>query len=67
MKYKVELKLKVPVIVEVEADSEDLAYQNAKIKVGQDIIEHGLTICSGDLGKVKIKSVRFEISEGEER
>ena len=63
MKYKVELKIKVPVVVEVEADNEDLAYQNAKIKVGQDITEYGFTICSGDLGKIKIKRVRFEISE----
>ncbi len=59
MKYKVELKIKVPVIVEVEADNEDLAYQNAKIKVGQEITEYGLTICSDALGKVKIKSVQL--------
>lgn len=61
MKYKVELKIKIPVVVEVEADNEDLAYQNAKIKVGQEIIENGILICSSNLGKVKLKSVRFEI------
>lgn len=60
MKYKVELKIKVPVIVEVEADNGDIAYQNAKIKVGQEISERGITICSGDLGKIKIKSTRLE-------
>jgi hypothetical protein len=65
MKYKVELKIKIPVVVEVEADNEDLAYQNAKIEVGRDITEHGLTICSGDLEKVKIKRVRFELSKEE--
>jgi hypothetical protein len=63
MKYKVELKIKVPVIVEVEADNEDLAYQNAKIKVGQEITEYGITICSNDLGKVKIKSVGYKFAE----
>lgn len=61
MKYKVELKIKIPVFVEVEADNEDLAYQNAKIKVGEEISNYGITICSSDLGKVKIKSVRFEV------
>lgn len=66
MKYKVELKIKVPVVVEVEADNEDLAYQNAKIKVGQDITEFGLTVCSSDLGKIKIKKVRYEFSKEEE-
>ena len=65
MKYKVELKIKIPVVVEVEADNEDLAYQNAKIEVGRDITERGLTICSGDLGRVKIKSVRFELRKEE--
>lgn len=63
MKYKVELKIKIPVIVEVEADNEDLAYQNAKIKLGQEISENGLTICSGDLGKIKIKSVGYKIED----
>lgn len=65
MKYKVELKIKVPVIVEVEADNEDLAYQNAKIKVGQDILEHGMVIYSDDLRKIKIKRVRYEFSKEE--
>lgn len=65
MKYKVELKLKVPVIVEVEADNEELVYQNAKIKVGQEITEHGITICSDDLGKIKIKSVGYKFAEEE--
>ncbi len=60
MKYKVELKIKIPVVVEVEADNEDLAYQNAKIKVGQEISENGLLICSSNLGKVKLKSTRLE-------
>lgn len=63
MKYKVELKIKVPVIVEVEADNEDLAYQNAKIKVGQEITEYGLTICSDALGKIKIKRVGYKFEE----
>ena len=48
MKYKVELKIKVPVIVEVEADNEDLAYQNAKIKVGQEITEYGIVLSSSN-------------------
>lgn len=65
MKYKVELKIKVPVIVEVEADNEDLAYQNAKIKVGQEISERGMVIYSDDLGKIKIKRVRYEFSKEE--
>ena len=60
MKYKVELKIKVPVIVEVEADNEDLAYQNAKIKVGQEITEYGIVLSSSNLGKIKIKSTRLE-------
>ena len=63
MKYKVELKIKVPVIVEVEADNEDLAYQNAKIKVGQEITEYGLTICSDALGKIKIKRAGYKVEE----
>ena len=65
MKYKVELKLKVPVIVEVEADNEELVYQNAKIKLGQEISKYGLTICSDDLGKIKIKSVGYKFAEEE--
>lgn len=59
MKYKVELRIKIPVVVEVEADNADLAYQNAKIKVGQEISEHGMMISSDALGKIKIKRVQW--------